>query len=803
MSLPGFFSSVLRRMFSRGAQSPAENPKPPPFSLLRNRKMQYGTEDFYPGTYASGLTPANYGAAVREADGGQIATLIDMLQDIERRDGHLRGVMGSRFNAVAGKGWGLIPHPNDTDDTVASWVKEIFDDLSVAKPMLPGQLHQTFSGSLQDLSTGVYTGLSAQEIMWDVSSGQAMIDELRWVHPRRFMINTSSDTRPLGELLLRTAADDLEGEQLWPAKWVLHRPRWQGDWAWKQVLGTIVGWLWVFKAFALRDWSYLSELTGVPMRVAKYAEGTPPDLIAELKAELATVGTDFYAVIPYGTDLQFVEATHGGQYEFHRVFVDWCDKQISKAVVGHSAAADATSGRLGGEDLAETVRRDIIENDAAQLQSTIDRDLIAPMVGINFGWDAPRPMFKLYVDPPVDLEKQSQIDERLTKMGVDFDRRYFTETYRIPERRKDSEMVVPLVLQQAVIQSPVDKPGTSEDDGLKDKDLDPLEARAGKIAKRFREHSSQADKLVDNSVRLSEPIWKAWLKPLTDVVEHAESFAELDFYYIEDLLGTALIDTYLAEVQYSAHALGWAQIADECGTLKAPIEASTRHVRAAAEDDDGGDDGLDAETIFAPLPNPEAVAWLQHRVGVPYAEWVVASDAIRARSFALAKVESAFVADEVRDAIARALEKGSNYRTFVRDYADTMDRIGVSATNPYHLETVFRNAVHNALNVARYDQMSKPEVVRARPFWQYRAIIDGRTTPLCASLDGEVYPADSPFWDTWTPPNHHRCRSAAVTLDEEEVKDMGLTLQEEIPPPGVGPPDKGWAVNPALKPDEV
>ena len=45
------------------------------------------------------------------------------------------------------------------------------------------------------------------------------------------------------------------------------------------------------------------------------------------------------------------------------------------------------------------------------------------------------------------------------------------------------------------------------------------------------------------------------------------------------------------------------------------------------------------------------------------------------------------------------------------------------------------------------------------PLLEFDAVMDGRTSPVCWSLNGVVRPIDDPFWAKYYPPNHWLCRS--------------------------------------------
>ena len=75
--------------------------------------------------------------------------------------------------------------------------------------------------------------------------------------------------------------------------------------------------------------------------------------------------------------------------------------------------------------------------------------------------------------------------------------------------------------------------------------------------------------------------------------------------------------------------------------------------------------------------------------------------------------------------------------------------------------------VYGSINMGREVIFEKyPELIYA---FQYSAILDGRTTPLCQSLEDMIVTADDPRRAIYTPPNHWNCRSIWVEILQEET----------------------------------
>ncbi|SMC28538.1 phage putative head morphogenesis protein, SPP1 gp7 family, partial [Desulfacinum hydrothermale DSM 13146] len=110
---------------------------------------------------------------------------------------------------------------------------------------------------------------------------------------------------------------------------------------------------------------------------------------------------------------------------------------------------------------------------------------------------------------------------------------------------------------------------------------------------------------------------------------------------------------------------------------------------------------------------------------------------------------------------------------------------------PWRLDTIFRTNVQSAYGAGRYKQMV--ENAPQRPWWLYDAVLDARTRPSHAAMDGRVYRFDHPVWDKWYPPNGFNCRCTVRTLSDRDMERRGL--RQSVRPPEAAP-DEGFAYNP-------
>jgi len=162
------------------------------------------------------------------------------------------------------------------------------------------------------------------------------------------------------------------------------------------------------------------------------------------------------------------------------------------------------------------------------------------------------------------------------------------------------------------------------------------------------------------------------------------------------------------------------------------------------------------------------------------------------RAFTVAKVMKMDILQDIRDGIDAALDQGITYREFAKALTPKLKAKGwwgkeeqvnettgeistVQLGSPYRLRTIFDQNLQVSYNVGRY--RTQLENVGDRPFLQYVSVLDKRTRPAHAALNGRVLRHDDPFWSSFYPPNGWRCRCRVRALDVDDMTARGL--QEE------------------------
>lgn len=200
----------------------------------------------------------------------------------------------------------------------------------------------------------------------------------------------------------------------------------------------------------------------------------------------------------------------------------------------------------------------------------------------------------------------------------------------------------------------------------------------------------------------------------------------------------------------------------------------------------------------------EAIAALRARIPMTDEEFAAVSERLQKRAFVVSNVAQADLVADVWRAIDRAVRDGISFDEWVQELGDDP----FAAWTTARLETIFRTNVQQAYSDGRWEQQTDPDVLEARPFWQFDGVEDDRQSEICSALNGVCLPADDPFWQSHNPPLHYNCRSTLISLDEDQAAEQGISAKAPKVKPldGFGAaPDTGddWQPDPADYPDAV
>jgi phage gp29-like protein len=448
-----------------------------------------GIRTIWTETVASGLTPQKLARLLREAADGNHDSYLALAEEMEERNLHYAAELAKRKLAVS-----LLPitveaySDDQKDQDLADAVRAV-----IRRPGMRSMI--------KNLLDGIAKGYSVCEILWD-RSGPQWIPSFKWRDPRFFVFDRISRS----EIRLRDEANPSEGIPLAPYKFLKHIPVIKSGIPIRNGLAFLVAWAFMCAGYTDKDWLAFAEVFGMPLRMGKYAAGAQEKDIAILKMAVANLGSDAAAVFPESMKIELVEAAKSGSNDFYEKLARHLNDMISEAVVGQTASSGGTPGRLGEDKLQAQVREDIRDDDAMQLEETLNMYLVRPFIDLNFGPQENYPAILLREPKQEDITTLADALDKLVPLGLRVSQSVVRDKMGLPDPGNDEECL-----------------SASSAQPDPDKEKQPPEKAANRQQRALNQEGADdadaVDDIVDDQLADWEPVIDPLLSPLQELVD--------------------------------------------------------------------------------------------------------------------------------------------------------------------------------------------------------------------------------------------------------------------------------------------
>jgi len=511
-----------------------------------------GVHSVWSPTVISGLTPIGLAEILRAAARGYPDQFFALATEMEERDLHYAAVLGTRKRAITGiKPIVVSASDAPEDEKIADAVRELVEQPEFADDYLA------------DLLDALGKGYSVVETIWDRSGTQWMPARYEWRDQRHFQIDQRD-----GRTLRLKSMGDLNGIDLPPYQFTVHRPKLMSGLPIRAGLARLAAWAFLFKSYTLKDWMAFIEVYGMPLRVGKFGRGASLDDRRVLLQAVRDISSDAAAIIPKEMEIEFIEVTGASGNAVFSAKAEYLDRQISKGVLGQTMTTDDGSS-LSQAAIHENVRHDIARADARQTAIAANRDLIRPFVDLNFGRPEKYPTLVIPITENEDIKALVDAIQRLVPLGLKVGMAEVRERIGFEEPDEDAELLFARAPRPPVIET--DK--TPAPAGTKEKadDLaepDPAKRAAARLrtpcAHCGRFHATAADErpeldaLVEDALGDWEGGLEPLMRPLRTLIENATSYAQLEAG-LDDLIAkmdAGPLADRLAKLMMKARGLG-------------------------------------------------------------------------------------------------------------------------------------------------------------------------------------------------------------------------------------------------------
>ncbi len=486
-----------------------------------------------------GITPQRLSSILRQADTGDVRRQAELFELIEEKDAHLAGERGKRTNVILDVDFQIEPA---TDNPVDKKIAQFCEDFLAN--------YDEFSDVIIAMQDAIGKGYSALEINWDQSEGQTTISNMEFIEQKRFLFHDQTGYLTKTPRLLTD--ENTFGIEIPAWKVLFHQYGGKSGHPARSAIYRVIAWMWLFKNYALKDWVTFCEVYGMPLRLGKYDQSASEDDKTTLAHALQMLGSDAAGIVPKSTEIEFINTiTTNATGSLYSNLAKFCDKQTSKAYLGQTLTAD--SGDKGSQALGNIhneVRLDLLRADARAVTATFKKQIIRPLVGFNFGWDALIPRYAGIFEEPADLETKSLWLERLFKAGARIPEKWIHQEFNIPEPEADEKILL------------------ANGQEIEAKNIKKTAKKSFDLGKAYIIAKNNANKPVEAIISKlddqSQTALDGLIEPVAQLVLNAQSLQQLQDNLLQ-LFQTLSVEDFAMQMQkaiMAAQMLGISEVAD-------------------------------------------------------------------------------------------------------------------------------------------------------------------------------------------------------------------------------------------------
>jgi phage gp29-like protein len=315
--------------------------------------------------------------------------------------------------------------------------------------------------SLDAILDAPFYGYSISEMIFDVSSGQVSLQDVRDC-PQELFCFAQFGFPQIGQLQLKQYLGSYQGTPMPEQKFITFTSRSRAGNRMGRPLLRSVYWPSWFKRNTQRFWMRLAE-RGPGTAVVTHAAGaTPEDKKQALAAAEALVNSVAMAVPEnFKVMEELLKGTRTADPKTYEALYSALESKIYRRIVGSTLTSHGSDGGKGTQALgnvhAATKEERSVEL-TLQIDAVLNRQLVRPLVLWNFGPDCPMPTLKHDVSNGEDLGKRITVEDTLQQMGLPLSKKYVYKRYGVEVPDEKDELLERSAVPAPPIGTPAGRP---------------------------------------------------------------------------------------------------------------------------------------------------------------------------------------------------------------------------------------------------------------------------------------------------------------------------------------------------------
>jgi SPP1 gp7 family putative phage head morphogenesis protein len=414
----------------------------------------------------------------------------------------------------------------------------------------------------------------------------------------------------------------------------------------------------------------------------------------------------------------------------------------------------------------------VIESQRKQIEELVDENIIKPLVNLNFGGDIDCNFrFQAVGDANklkyLELFSSAIRDGAISQTGIE-QINWFLKSINAPEINEEDmpeepNITTPPKQPEEGVEEAEEKPEQSPEEEVKENEQKDYGDNGTNQIKSAKEYQKYYRELTVYEKKVDFPTIEEGLKKLYEknIPIISDSYTNRINLLLEQIEKRKIVENKRFDLIPRLQISGRKELKKE---WKRSLKEGALFGKATI-----------VKTYDAAIPQNEVAEWIL--INADYIE----------------NVEAANILKVVAGTLQDGIRKGQSYREIKIQILDQLNGYTIDNTSKElirettgkaisaaRVETIVRTNIHKAFSEQRMQELTdlEPDITG----YQYSAILDNRTSPVCEALDGKNIKKEEIV--DYNPPLHYNCRSIIVPIFKDEPFDGFSKLPNTEPEKG-------------------